>query len=160
MAIERIIPTDWSRSTTSSDHSNITNYGNALTNTDSTTYGYFFYAGSGYSYLKFNASALPSAMNSVSFKIKAVRAGGTQLTASTAVEHGGTTYESETVSISDTLATYDLPLPSGVTLSQLRSATAIYIKIHVSSTQINVYGAEMDADTTAYKIFNLILPRG
>lgn len=164
MATERIIPTDWSRSTTSSDHTQITDYSNALENVDSTTYGYWFwYTGDRYSYIKFSKSDLPLNVGATAFKIKAARSGGGSFTVKSTVEYNGETYESDTVTVStNTITTYDIALPDGISPVMLKSATAIYLTLYFysgSTGELHVYGAEMDVDATAYKIFNLILPR-
>lgn len=163
MSEARVLPTDWSTSTSSSDHSNITNYANALTNVDSTTYGYWFSSSSGYTYIKFDLNDLPSNVGPTSFRIKAVcsTTASSMPRAYSTVVYNGETYDSGVVTLTTTTTTYTLSLPSGISPVMLKNADAIYITLRIPlANQINVYGAEMDIDTTSYKIFNLILPRG
>lgn len=174
MASKVVIPTDWTKTLSSSDHTDVSSYGNALTNASSTTYGTL--AGDGWIlsyYLTFNPSDIPSRSNyvidSVTCKIKAV----SEYTESWLSFHfvsGGVTYDGGSVVAPSRYSAsqaeiFTLSFPSNASYSLLQNAESIYIETSLNSNEesqyLLVFGAELDIvyhDAVNYKIFNLILP--
>ena len=162
MAIEQILPYDWSVNISTSSHTDIYDYANALTNVDSTTYGsYTAFSSTPSSYLLFRVSDLPQSITSAQFKIKARITSAMPCSICSTVQYNGTTYNSDAITATAQTATlYDIQLPREVSLSNLKKASAIYITITPSSgAGLYVFGTELNIDTTVYKIFNMILPR-
>ncbi len=166
--ITRITPTDFSREAVASNHNDIGDYANAITDVDSTTYGtWFSYMSGVYTYLIFTGVTLPESIATASFRIKAcahTASAGYYADVSITLKGVTTPYVSDKITISTTTPTiYDLPLPSGVSPSALKTAKQIVIRFTptgASNRNLDVYGSELDISDEHPKIFNLILPRG
>lgn len=163
--MERIIASDWSASASTSSHTDITDYQNALTNVDSDTYAQWTRYSStvGSNYLLFDKSELPSIMDTAKFRVKA-RYSGTGITAylRSTVKYNNVYYYSDDCAVTSAAEIIEIPLPSEITPSMLQDASAFYITVYLSGTWqqiLRIYGAELDI-TEPPKIFNLILPRG
>lgn len=169
MASTTIVPYDWSRSITSSDHSSISGYANACTDTTSSTYALL--DGNDYiqtAYLLFNG--IPKSnlctIDSVTIRIKA-RTEYADGSAAFRFEYNGTTYKGSSVALTSTPTVYTLNFPSNATYEMLQGATSVYIVTGLNNEEgshyLYLYGGELDIEYHINEqphIFNLILPRG
>ena len=166
---QRILPWDISTETTSSDHTNISNYANALTNVDSDTYAEYQNYGQGDSlYVKFSSSSIQSSFDTAYFRIKVITGypnSDPYVRLNIKDTSAGSWYYSDYITVTTTLDTsiLEIPLPDDFSVSQLSSAYTIYIQIshQPGFSWFKVFGAELDVGTWSpdnHGIFNLILP--